>query len=381
VISLCNDPNWAVCNGKYCIECVKGFMVKGGICSPCPTNCLTCTADSNCQSCAPGLWGYQCIYSCPNNCDEAGCDKMTGYCFKCEVSWYGPQCQEECNRCENEQCELLKCSTGCKDGYGEDIYNGVSTCLPCPSFCEKCNNASYCSQCYSGLYIYQYTVEDRTVATCLNCSSTVPKCVDCSFDQNLVSCRSCQTGYVVNQDNQCVTTVTCIHCQNGCDSGGRCLGGCQPGWTGTTCDYECSYACETCINQDACLSCKDGFYTQTCSVSCNTNCQSGNSPRCRFGDGYCSNGCNKGFWGDQCENICNNNCLDITTASELCHRNGTCYYGCKSGYMGSDCSQVSSVSTRHILSTSNTRASTAKCKSDYSKHQESNNKDVPLNII
>jgi hypothetical protein len=49
--------------------------------------------------------------------------------------------------------------------------------------------------------------------------------------------------------------------------------------------------------------------------------------------------------------------------------------------MGSDCSQVTSVSTSPVLSTSNTRASTAKCKSDYSEHQETNIKDVPLNIV
>lgn len=45
------------------------------------------------------------------------------------------------------------------------------------------------------------------MATCLNYSSLVPKCVDCTYDQDQVSCRSCEAGYVVDQDNnQCVKT-------------------------------------------------------------------------------------------------------------------------------------------------------------------------------
>jgi hypothetical protein len=74
----------------------------------------------------------------------------------------------------------------------------------------------------------------------LNCSTRVPNCVDCSFDQNELTCGSCEPGYVVNQDNQCAAIVTCQHCQNGCDTEGSCFGGCEPGWTGSRCDFKCS---------------------------------------------------------------------------------------------------------------------------------------------
>lgn len=88
-----------------------------------------------------GTFGDDCIYLCPNNCQDRRCDTITGHCLSCVPGYKGPICNQVCNntygpacalKCGNwsnrEACHHINgtCLHGCAEGTtGDTCQEGV----------------------------------------------------------------------------------------------------------------------------------------------------------------------------------------------------------------------------------------------------------------
>ena len=102
--------------GNHCELCDKGFFVKDGRCSECPTNCARCTDENTCVECQQGTRYVN------NNCELV----------------------DNCTRSSN----LMGC-VECADGF---YLKSDGTCDKCQPQCKTCSNGNYCYRCSEGYY-------------------------------------------------------------------------------------------------------------------------------------------------------------------------------------------------------------------------------------
>ncbi|XP_053386046.1 scavenger receptor class F member 1-like [Mercenaria mercenaria] len=102
---------------------------------------------------------------------------------------------------------------------------------------------------------------------------------------------------------------------------------------------DCPANCYTCISNRNCTECKDGYYGNTCELSCFRGCY---LDRCSQNNGTCYQNrckssfdgincteCSLGRFGNECKSICPENCIS-------CSARTTCDQ-CKDGYWGNAC--------------------------------------------
>ncbi|XP_062588632.1 uncharacterized protein LOC134250297 isoform X3 [Saccostrea cucullata] len=279
-----------------CTECPDGFN------------------GSRCEKCMAGTYGKNCSLKCLN-CNSLYCDNILG-CQDCYPGFYGPNCNVSCpENCKNENC--LKLSGYCKDGC-EDGFMGPKCETSCSKNCATCILNDQCSSCVAGLYGVQCEL------TCPESCGGKKAC-----DKDKGRCDECGAGrYGENCTQLC--SKNCI--SDICRRDGECIGGCKEGWLGLNCSMECSEKyCSECITSGSgvlCNKCDDGYYldTEKKCQSCSSNCLSCD------GESKCTR-CKPTFTGDLCEE-CSKNCIN-----NLCNMDGICTYGCNNRKHGVGCSE------------------------------------------
>ncbi|XP_056018031.1 multiple epidermal growth factor-like domains protein 10 isoform X2 [Ostrea edulis] len=310
-------------------------------------NCLRCGVSYNnyiyCSVCTEGrFWNissHSCV-NCSNFCigGSLACNTTTGACNNgCHVGYFGNNCDKRCiirhcNECKENNYNFAVYCSSCESGY----FTQSSVCDPCRGHClngESCDGTTgrCTNDCAPGWYGEQCNHECQ-ITNCMQCIAKVetmpPTCKQCDagFYWNGSHCRECS-----------------VHCKNGqlaCNgTNGRCLHGCEFGYYGSRCNWECSPYCAGgggCNESGHCVhGCKQGWYGLQCDRRCPTECT-----QCQvfIETGKCSD-CFSGWYGTLCERPCSPYCKRNVYSNYLhCKKDtGTCVDGCIAGYFGGVC--------------------------------------------
>jgi len=256
--SDCDGSN-ECCEGGSCV-CCPGFVRVGGICieEPDCTSDADCTIIDPCLRCELGVCVRQqcagkiavnvdgeckCLERC--DCDEGDCSKVTDYCdavtaqdcacFPCKGTC-ASGCEDPCycspslQKCINNPCKDIPCTTGvdCPEGCG--CYNG--TCTPCDllsCLTTECTKALGC-ECFNNK-----CVPDRCVGDCdtsfdcaVGCTCVNGQCVSCgNFTCSPISnCTShegcvCVNGNCEGGDKTCSDSLNIIKDDDNCSITGE----------------------------------------------------------------------------------------------------------------------------------------------------------------
>ncbi|XP_062615557.1 multiple epidermal growth factor-like domains protein 10 [Saccostrea cucullata] len=318
-----------------------------------------------------GLYGQNCDFACPSQCQDKRCHIRNGTCLGCKAGWMGDFCNKTCmfgyygmeckSRCTGHclggaSCNHIsgKCEHGCEEGgmipncdqpcrdgwYGPNcVYKCSSHCknnLPCDQASGKCES---CAPGYVGTLCNNSCSEGTHGQNCSENCNTKCRGQSCSPVNGFCN-EGCEDGY---QGNTCSENCNegwygencsrrcSFHCQmKSCHNvHGECHYGCKPGWTGSHCSQACSM----------------GFYGENCSKTCSTFCRT--SLYCNSTDGHCVKGCMNGYlepkcdksctrdwYGKNCSQRCSENCINWACDP----RDGKCVFGCKPGWRSLNCS-------------------------------------------
>ena len=239
-----------------CTACVEnaittrnGDSVTCTLCSSFAANCVSCTEEGICLSCADGsiLVDGICV-PCPENCKR--CFKKD-FCHECNDYNYRTA-EGNCAPCPTN---CLKCSTPetcgvCVQGYRmEDLK-----CYRCPTYCKSCTAENKCTECLPGSFL-----EDKLAGICSPC---LDNCLLCS---NTTACETCMPGYA-----SFTGTATCTKCADNCNScKGENEADCVQVATGYYLDtlasaiLQCMPHCLACENATSCFEPQSGYYFNT----------------------------------------------------------------------------------------------------------------------
>ncbi|KAK3090026.1 hypothetical protein FSP39_008627 [Pinctada imbricata] len=283
----------------------------------CFENCNDCV----CSTCKDGFYGDKCNSSCSIHCGGDGlCNGTDGRCNNqyCEPGYYGEHCSMACSSlCVGNSCNY---STGYCDRCNGSFF-GINCSKNCPLNCESCESQTECSDCNKGYY------GSTCIQSCMNCGME-----DCEKEDGKCVNDFCKSGYFTRYCNQ--------SCSGNCKGDGSCgfLSGvcdtCSDGFYGVECERECVSECKLCSNSTSCTECYEGLFGALCDRTC-PPC--GDDGSCNIHSGLCnSNSCRPGFYGDG--NKCDKNCSTTCGSDGSCDVvNGTCSNGCKSGFSGETC--------------------------------------------
>ncbi|XP_069128429.1 receptor-type tyrosine-protein phosphatase T-like [Argopecten irradians] len=300
--------------------------------------------------CPVGKFAGDCNIDCPSECYGGNCNSLTGACFYCIPTTFGPRCEQDCSaNCNNSLCDK-------ENGYCYECVSGKygNTCgMNCPVNCKEglCGKDNgHCVDCFDGTYgdfcnitcpvNCENNVCEKDTGTCADCIPTTfgPRCeYDCSTNCNNSLCDK-DTGYC----EECVSGKygnTCgMNCPVNCEEGlcgkdnGHCVD-CIPTTFGQRCEQNCSTNCNNSLcDKDTghCDECIPGTYGNTCGMNCPVNCKEG---LCGKDNGHCVD-CVPTTYGLTCEYNCSSNCQD-----RLCEKtDGNCTK-CIAGKHGDVCDQ------------------------------------------
>ncbi|XP_078327572.1 uncharacterized protein LOC111116381 isoform X2 [Crassostrea virginica] len=175
-----------------------------------------------------------------------------------------------------------------------------------------------------------------------NCNESCP--TNCRYDRCHIqngTCFSCNPGWTGRTCNtECSDGVYGVDCKQQCSGHcrdnsvcdqvtGQCGMGCAAGWSGSLCNTVCD----------------DGTFGYDCINNCSGNCL--DDTPCNKETGHCKGGCKPGYtnslcnkrcvqsFGEGCRYPCSKHCLN-KTCNEF---NGNCVYGCEMGFYGDKCDQ------------------------------------------
>ncbi|KAH3875437.1 hypothetical protein DPMN_038703 [Dreissena polymorpha] len=171
-------------------------------------------------------------------------------------------------------------------------------------------------------------------------------------------CRSAVPATVIRRSVTYVLPATGISPATA-DTTAVCLGDCNPGYYGETCNTSCPFpGAATCERlRGASVTCKPGLYGQNCLSNCSRNCvpSSGGQITCNKLSGSCdSQQCADGFYNPFCTGLCENTCLLRATSLPLqafmsrcqncdqgtcAQSTGTCDLRCVDGFYTDTCSK------------------------------------------
>ena len=208
---------------------------------PCNEGCTACTTAAGvCQACKPGYYrsaatGDTNCLKCPVNC--VACTSNT-VCTTCAVGFTQPQsnaganpqiCTAPCNNCLACSAPALTAAnspgtcSSCKEGF----YLKAPACEPCTGNCKACTGANQCTTCNDGSY--------KTTTAGVAPAPATDTCTICTPASNCKTCTSATPG-------------VCTACPNG-----RFL------FTDNTC-MPCGADCTTCTSSTKCTVCNPGVY-------------------------------------------------------------------------------------------------------------------------
>nr|XP_022315866.1 uncharacterized protein LOC111119720 isoform X2 [Crassostrea virginica] len=358
------------CNNRYCYQesgfcasCIPGKygnFCKENCLGDCDGNCVQTTG--LCGNCTKGKYGFYCNETCQKHCEGDICNRATGKCLDCVINAYGLYCNETCPKnCEGDICDRVtgRCNK-CKIGYMGN------TCLEnCPGHCKECSQDGYtCNRCEDGWY--DLKCEKRCHESCggnTTCDINSGWCHVCSVgyfgnfcgqkcsdncdasymcDKMTGNCQSCKAG---KRGSMC--NVSCSeHCRNlSCSRNESCINGCEDGWFGPQCKYDCLYALPSCAkckfiddddDEPVCQQCSNAWFLNGSKCSqCPRNCSS-----C-LSDSKCHACKNNYFYGETCNLPCNPACRNKT-----CDITGQCILECDNSKYGTKCDQDCPVGCR-----------------------------------
>ncbi|TFK45622.1 hypothetical protein OE88DRAFT_1784054 [Heliocybe sulcata] len=329
----CNSGWTTADNGTACAKCASGFFLdSNGDCSICELGCTSC-ADGNgdCLSCASGFTldandrtkciAQQSVTSTGTTCPDGSFSNGTA-CTPCST-----ECQT-CTGASSNQCII--CGSGrymlngtCVPADGNGVCEGSSLianndkheCDSCPSKCTSCQIPSFS---------VASTVNQLQCAGCLpgfvlskgQCVQSCPSGTFLSPTDNL-TCTAC--------DSSCSTcagsSTFCLTCANNqLASSGKCVASCPSN------TFSSSGQCVLCHPDCA-----------TCSGSAFNQCSSCSSSRPVLTNGRCLPTCSKSQYFDatssscqSCDSSCSScsgsgpsSCLACSSSSQVL-RGGTC---------------------------------------------------------
>jgi hypothetical protein len=220
-----------------CTACFPGYRYNAntkacGMCFAPFYGCGKCDADiSVCEGCKSRhhevrneLTGA--LLGC-TECEHWGCLRCSAAPTVCDECARGHRLREH----QDEEGENHTDCGACAEGFGG---NPVESCMPCPRYCAKCDEALECHECSKGFYLtvrgyctplllpggtcdpVKYPNHtDCGSAQCLNavcCAWDDEYCLSCSEENGL--CKECADGYELNGNSTCEeyaenTTLTC----------------------------------------------------------------------------------------------------------------------------------------------------------------------------
>ena len=368
-------------------DCSPGYFFNDGKCVACPDNCETCLTDTECDKCIDGYWGSLCQYPC-SICKDSDCTMCSEVCPDgLYLSSLGQciNCPNNCRKCTDTavctECQVGFMGTICQDricAFNEYFkeYDDNNRCVNCPTNCHSCTDSLNCITCKDGYFgnLCQHnctgcidTCEAKTGCTG-QCTSGFFKPVSTTHNifpnANVQFCEKCP-----NDCKSCISSSECDKCAEGswgmmceqfCNSGcsqnkcedksGRCLMGCNAGWSGEKCNIRCNTGCVQCDrrNYEICTTCESGYFGELCERTCSSNCKLPSVERasvCTIQSGACLWGCQPTWWGKLCENKCSFFC----NSSECNMDDGSCEHGCIDGYTGTFCSRGNYKFERYAL--------------------------------
>lgn len=233
---------------------------------------------------------------------------ILGICVTCS-----PACRV-CSASDPYNCTLCSlnyfyfnftCGLFCPTGTYPDVI--ALACKSCNVVCSACMNATNCTACASGFYLYNSYCYNNCLSinslfynyngTCMACQ---PQCATCLSTP--VQCSSCaSSSYYFNPvDSSCslsciapyyINGATCSLCQSPCSTcdtlydscltcigtlsvfNGKCYANCPSGYySSSNICIQCASACLTCT-ASACQTCQTYAYRfkQTCILNCSTS--------------------------------------------------------------------------------------------------------------
>ncbi|KAH9494736.1 hypothetical protein Btru_017747 [Bulinus truncatus] len=245
---------------------------------------MATTVHTNVQvtaGCKDGTWGPNCTLLCSAQCYNGICNGQGGYCTDgCIEGFYKPNCSDTCERHHYGRNCLSECSSNCVNKICERKNGVCYVCYPGyqGNFCDKeCNSTKFGQNCS------------------LHCNSS---CLDRLCHPVTGKCLLCPTGKIGNQCYDCPHGTFGVDCFENCSSNckpanvchpvnGTCMGGCQDGYQGETCN----------------IICDNNTYGAMCGNNCSMNCMASDNNEttvCNHINGSCLHGCVNGFGGSLC---------------------------------------------------------------------------------
>ncbi|XP_074640335.1 laminin subunit alpha-like [Tubulanus polymorphus] len=291
--------NGVAVNSTYaCEACQCDNMFSTGECEDGTGHCKCKKeyAGRNCDSCAPGYYGYPVCVPCQchlNGTEEGVCEVGGGQC-PCKPNYAGINCDQcalgfynfpTCEACNcnpygsiGSTCESITGNCNCKNNYGgrdcgrcDHGYYGFPDCSFCncdPSgttsdICSKDSGSCLCLENYSGERCDQ----------CADGFYNFPTCSPCQCDPSGSSRKSC------DESGRCYCNVNfsgtkCDRCSHGYYSYPECNDcRCDPyGSIGSSCNQSTGQCkCLANFETNRCSQCKDGFYNYPVCEECNCN--------------------------------------------------------------------------------------------------------------
>ena len=195
-------------------------------CAPCPTNCTSCSLDSNANLKCTGCWGGVFFNKTNGSCDpQPGCDLTKGSFYNSTDNTCN-KCPGNCSTCvanmDNTNVICKTCPTGMtfnetlnicvrKPGCSAGTYyeNSDNNCYPCPINCTKCSKSIcdrkvYCESCVKEAFF------NISFQTC----DPVPVCQsDHYYNSSNNTCNQCperSSGCYINKiHREMVESISC----------------------------------------------------------------------------------------------------------------------------------------------------------------------------
>lgn len=299
----CTLQNCKTCASSICSACLPGFFLGGTqvACLACGTNCYSCSSNSLCTKCNANyyLQNNNCVLCTDISQLKQGNADGSG---ACEI------CVANCKTCTDKTI----CNT-CADGY---LINGQGGCDKCSvTSCKKCSPIGTCSECLNGYNLSENKCNLCSLDGCDKCDGTGKKCLTCITGYNIFNgiCNVCEANncaFCLNSDK-----TKCQYCNDNYYLK-----------SDYTCDI-CTDNCQACWGKDVCLKCMDYHYLKNgfcyqCSILKCLTCSSNNN---------CT-GCAPKYF------LKENLCLKCIDNCELCSDKNSCQT-CSSGYILNDASK------------------------------------------